>query len=285
MAESRWAGPADRARLEAFLEADADRAMFPLSNLARHGLSGGPARHACRFRLTADGDRILGAVALSTEGMVLPVCAPDLGDLRAALAGQWIAGVIGETGLALAVLGALGLDRAPRMMDDDEPHFVLDLADLAMPRCDGLSLHPLSEAPRSTAVALRAAFAREVLGEDESGAILRAEMDVSEFLEAGSHRLLRAGDDWVAMTGFNAALPRIVQIGAVYVPPARRGRGLARAAVALHLDEARRAGAKRAVLFAASEPATRAYRALGFRQIGRFGLYLFATPLEVPPCP
>ncbi|WP_108260506.1 GNAT family protein [Mangrovicoccus ximenensis] len=38
----------------------------------------------------------------------------------------------------------------------------------------------------------------------------------------------------------------------------------------------------RAVLFAASDQAVRAYRALGFRQIGRFGLFLFDGTRTVP---
>ncbi len=79
------------------------------------------------------------------------------------------------------------------------------------------------------------------------------------------HRMRRP----VATTGFNAALPEVVQIGAVYVPPAHRGHGHAARAVALHLAQARKAGTRRAVLFSASAVAGRAYLRIGFRATGR----------------
>ncbi len=58
-------------------------------------------------------------------------------------------------------------------------------------------------------------------------------------------------------------------------PPELRGRGYARAAVALHLAEARDAGVPRAILFAANEAAARAYRAIGFRPGGYMRMMLF----------
>jgi predicted GNAT family acetyltransferase len=57
-----------------------------------------------------------------------------------------------------------------------------------------------------------------------------------------------------------------------------RNRGYARQAVALHLAEARASGVRRAVLFAASEPAERAYRALGFQPAGRMSIVLLLEP-------
>jgi predicted GNAT family acetyltransferase len=72
-----------------------------------------------------------------------------------------------------------------------------------------------------------------------------------------------------------------VQVGGIYTPPALRGRGLARAAVALHLAEARNTGVSRAVLFAASPAAARAYTAIGFQPNGSFALVLFAAPVTI----
>jgi predicted GNAT family acetyltransferase len=84
------------------------------------------------------------------------------------------------------------------------------------------------------------------------------------------------------MAGFNARLPGIVQVGAVWTPPEHRRKGFARAAVALHLAEARAEGVSRAILFTSNPFAARAYRALGFSEIGRFTILLFGTPWEVP---
>ena len=80
-----------------------------------------------------------------------------------------------------------------------------------------------------------------------------------------------------ARSTFNARLPDMVQVGGVYTPPAQRGRGYARAAVALSLVHARRRGAKRAVLFTGDHntSAIAAYRALGFERIDDFAIVLF----------
>ncbi|MFN3954519.1 MAG: GNAT family N-acetyltransferase [Pararhodobacter sp.] len=118
-----------------------------------------------------------------------------------------------------------------------------------------------------------------MLGLTEDGMLL------PQWLRDGSHRLLRRAGQIVALTGFNADLGDAVQVGGVYCPPALRGRGLARLAVALHLAEARARGATRAVLFAASAPAVRAYRALGFQPADEITLVLFASPQRVPSCP
>lgn len=84
------------------------------------------------------------------------------------------------------------------------------------------------------------------------------------------------------MTGVNAALPDIVQVGGVWTPPALRGRGHARRAVGLHLAELRDTGVGAATLFASGEQAVRAYKALGFERIGTISLVLFAGPAVVP---
>jgi hypothetical protein len=51
--------------------------------------------------------------------------------------------------------------------------------------------------------------------------------------------------------------------------------------VALHLAEARARGVARARLFAVSDPAARAYRAIGFGPADPVGLLLFADPQQV----
>ena len=134
---------------------------------------------------------------------------------------------------------------------------------------------------RALLLAWRAASHHEILGATAEQAESLAVDDVARMIAGGNHRLLIVGDEPVALTGFNAALPDIVQVGGVYTPPDLRGRGQARLAVALHLAEARAAGAARAVLFAASPAAARAYRSIGFRPNGSFALVLFAAPATI----
>jgi predicted GNAT family acetyltransferase len=63
----------------------------------------------------------------------------------------------------------------------------------------------------------------------------------------------------------------------VFTPQALRGRGYARAVVAGSLAQARSAGVARAVLFTPRPDAVAGYRAVGFEQIGRYGVVLFAA--------
>lgn len=109
-------------------------------------------------------------------------------------------------------------------------------------------------------------------------ASLQAIDTVDRMIALGTHRVLLAGGAPVAMTGFNASLPEAVMIGGVYTPAHLRGLGFARAALALHLQEAHSNGVKRAVLSAANTIAAKAYIAIGFQQIGDFMIVLYDTP-------
>ena len=91
------------------------------------------------------------------------------------------------------------------------------------------------------------------------------------------------------MTGFNSQFEDVVQIGGVYTPPEKRGRGHARRALAMHLAEARSKGATQAVLFAANAAAARAYEAVGFQRASDFALVMFSeaqkiSTSNVEPC-
>jgi RimJ/RimL family protein N-acetyltransferase len=276
------AGPQDRAAIEALLSARIEQAMFPLRNLRAHGLATGgfpgPNDHAVRLWRTGDS-----IIAISRAGLILPLLdgTPDLSGLAAALHGLTVTGVVGPVAAARRVLAALGLARHPTRTDRDEPGFTLDLASLVLPKLPGTTLRPVTPEDLSFLIGWRMTYLGEVLGSFGRDARASAEADLASYLQRDSHRLLLLGGTPVAFTGFNAILPEIVQIGGVYTPSALRGKGYARRAVALHLSEARRKGTARAVLFAASEAAATAYRAIGFRPSEPFTLFLLATPARI----
>lgn len=280
----REAGPQDRAAVEAILLRHADAAMFPLANLRNHGLGQGDFgtahAHATRFWMRESD----GVLALSRSGMLMPLLPDpfDAAGFRPCLAGLAITGAVGPSRQLRPLLAGLGFSGGETLVDRDEPGFALDLSALRVPLADGAQLIPASASHRALLVNWRADYHETVLGTPEAQRQHRAGAEVDSWIAQGSHRLLLRDGAPVALTGFNAALPEIVQIGGVYAPPALRGCGHARLAVALHLAEARLQGVARAVLFAATEAAAKAYLAIGFQPATTFALILFAKPRQVP---
>lgn len=277
------ATPRDRDRLETLLLRRLDGAVFPLTNLRTHGLGEGgfpgDHRHATRFWFLND----TGMVALTQDGMLMALLEPSdtLAELPRAFAGMTLTGAVGPAQSIRPALRALGLQDQPSRLDEDEPGFALSLADLTLPDLSGATLAPAASAPLDLLLRWRAAAMIETQGMPPGEAPAKAVENVTTWLDADSHRVLLHNDTPVAMTGFNARLPEIVQIGGVYTPPDLRNRGHARAAVALHLAEARAEGVTRAVLFAATPAAVHAYRALGFQPAPDFALVLFRDPVTL----
>ncbi|WP_422065268.1 GNAT family N-acetyltransferase [Shimia sp.] len=262
--------------IEVFLRDHLQSSMFFLSSLADHGLGGAEPRALRVWALEGDQP---GLFALSNEGGIL-LQAPDAQAADwAATAPFWqgrpLVGCLGESTQVAAFLAVSGLDQRPMSLNGAEPGYRLALTALRLPACDGLTLIPLSEAPRSLIESWRVDYHRTVMGTPEHARAAAAQNDIAGYLARDSHRVVMRGDVPVAMSGFNATLPDVVQIGGVYTPPELRGQGLARRSVALHLAEARDRGVTHSVLFAASPQAARAYEAIGFERNGSFSMMMF----------
>jgi RimJ/RimL family protein N-acetyltransferase len=266
----------DREALVDFMFAHAPIMMFPLTNLTRYGLGGDNAR-AISAWVAKDGDAITDVLTISREGMVFPCCPSGHWDAAAAvLAGRKIKGFIGDGPQVVALREALGVT-AQAELDATEPAFLLTIANLKPPATAGFALKPLSAAPYDLMVQWRANYEVETLFVPEPAASARAEQQVRNFMATDSHRVLFKGDTPVGMTGFNATLPEIVQVGGIYTPPALRGHGYARKALALHLTEVAIDGVTEAVLSSANDAASRVYQSLGFERTGDFALVVYET--------
>ncbi len=266
----------DMPALTSYLAEHAELNMFTLSNLNNHGLDGD---HPRGTRLWMNNGPLRDVLAVTQEGMVMPFL-PDGGNAAAATVLGDLGGLIGMIGPAShvrALQSAAGLTDAPATMDEDEPQFLLQLDELIIP--DGIGeLIPFAQAPEATVRDWMADYQRNALHTPADQVAGYVKRDYEERIKRGSHMVLVDGNTCLAATGFNAQMPDIVQIGGVYTPPELRGRGHARRAVALHLELARRQGIGRATLFSASDMAERAYRAIGFEQIGDWTLLLFDGP-------
>ena len=267
---------ADRAAIMAFLAPHAPFTMFPLNNLVQFGIAGGHDLAVTCWQ-ARDGGRITDVMTVCDNGMALPFL--PSGDYAATLRAMADRDVIGIIGPRNHVRGlqAAGFADAPCTLDRDEPHFLLDLDQMVIPDGPG-DLRPLGDAPRDAALAWMTAYEVEGLNTPADQATARAAKALATHLARDSHRVLMAGDAPLAMTGFNAQLADIVQVGGVYTPPDLRGQGYARRVVALHLAQAAGQGVTRATLFAGSPAAARAYQAIGFDRIGEWTMLFFDGP-------
>ncbi|WP_420585262.1 GNAT family N-acetyltransferase [Ruegeria sp.] len=275
----RAAQDADVSKIDAFLSQHIQTSMFPLANLRDHGLNATHPR-ALNVWLLEDAPRAL--FSITNEGMVLPQC-PDCSDAELAgavelIRGRKLFGLAAEATQARRIMRLAGWEGRPATLNSDEPGFTLNLDQLVVPDTSGATLVPLGAIGRAVTESWRRDYLIEAMDFDPERAEKQAGEDYVSYTARDSHRVLLFDGAPVAMTGFNARLPETVQIGGVYTPPDLRGRGYGRLAVALHLIEARNAGAQRAVLFAASDSAARAYIGIGFQPAGQYSLVLFTNP-------
>lgn len=258
-----------------FFRQHLDHAMFPLNNIAQYGIDG---RHdyAMRFWVAMAGGEITDAVGLANSGAVMPVCpSGDWAAVRAALQGENVARFLGPAQQVRPLIAALGMENAATTLDDDDGQYAVELSQLHLPDGPG-QIVPIAQAPEAVVRNWLLAYEMEALQTPREQAVKDAAFSYDEYRANQSHVVLMAGATPLAMTGFNARIPEAVQIGGVFTPPALRGRGYARRALALHLDRVRREGVTRASLFAANEVAARAYIGIGFKRIGDWTLYMMA---------
>ena len=186
-------------------------------------------------------------------------------------------GMIGDSAQVEQMREAFGLKDRATGFDRSEPLFTLDLDNLVIPAGQGFELR----APQDADVPLLEAWAYDYMVETglrPAGDMTRAiaTSDVANRREKDRLRILLLNGKPVAQTAFNAVLPDSVQVGGVYTPPKDRAKGYGRLAVALHLDEVRNTGAQQAVLFSNNEYASRAYRSIGFEDVGAYTITLFS---------
>ena len=278
----RPATTADLPAIEAFLADHAESSMFLRANLRSHGLGRSDSPFAMRLMLSHQGRVLSGVFGVSAGGYALcqaPEATPDdWSDFAHWLEGRKLVAISGEARQIAQAKPALGLTPVSLARDLTEPLYRLDLNDL---RADALApghLRPPAEGDRALLHDWFRAYTIEMMGTPPDRAEAEAAGQADRALSGGQIRLLEQGGTPVAMTGFNAPLPDIVQVGGVYTPPDARNRRLARTAVALHLAEARERGIQVAVLFASGPPACRAYEALGFQRIGTYGVAILREP-------
>jgi RimJ/RimL family protein N-acetyltransferase len=257
--------------------------VFLLANLLRHGLGSDHPRAVNLWR-NAEWSAFLG---ISNTGVCFPqmrdASAYDWAGLATGLRGTRLKGFNGAREQVGTAVEALSLQGRATSLDRIEPCLTLDLIDLIQPEGSGLGLRAPEEKDMDLLLQWRAAYRVETLGDSPGEAEASARAELPLWLADDAFRLAVRDGQPVSLTGFNARLPGLVQVGGVYTPPPLRRQGLARRALALHLREAAGAGVSRAVLFAASDHAARVYRAIGFQLAGEMRIVIYTEPAEVGP--
>jgi predicted GNAT family acetyltransferase len=196
-----------------------------------------------------------------------------------------VAGVFGDADAAQDMLCQLGLEDAPYAVNASDVLYELDLSNLIVPqnaRADDFQMVDAEKIDRNTLLRWLRAYEIEALGAEDSPSLdSKIASRLVHALDARTMWGLIVDGKAVSLSGFNATLPDMVQVGPVWTPLEERSNGYARILVAKTLLAVRARGVKRAILSTDSEAAARAYEALGFKKIGQYRLALFSSPVSV----
>ncbi len=213
-----------------------------------------------------------------------PDTAVEVAHLASAKSQRPILALVGPWSQVEAARIGLGLAERPMQKHAREDMFALNLSDLVVPSAlssDAVTCRRADSADLELLRDWRYGYEMESTGlaETEETRSFAAKA-IEGHVERGEAFVLEAADRCpVAMAAYNARVDDMVQIGGVWTPAALRGRGYARSAVAGALQQARREGIRRAVLYTEEDNITarRAYEAIGFKRIGDYGVVVFAT--------
>lgn len=198
---------------------------------------------------------------------------------------QPVAGIFGDADQAADMIDQLGLDDTNFAINASDVLYTLDLADLIVPvnvRADGFQMVDAEKLDRSTLLRWLRAYEIEALGAQDTPLLdSKIASRLVHALDARTMWGLIVDGKPVSLSGFNAQLPEMVQVGPVWTPVEQRSNGYARILVAKTLLAARSNGVKNAILSTDSEAAAKAYEALGFCKIGRYRLALLESPVKL----
>lgn len=280
----REATQEDAAGIEAFLAQTPETTMFLRSNLV-HGVGRGAHQHATRYFLWMERAGLAGVFGLTGDGFLLAQVQSGVtacyAAFAAAIAGETVKGMTGASAEVVATLDALGLAAEAYSLNHNEPLMRADLAEWVQPEDQ---LQPARTKHKALLRDWFAAYERDTgltgtAEEAQERAAGRAKAALA--LDSPVRILTDGAGTPVAMAAINARLPDTVQVGGVFVPAKLRGHGLGRRVTAALLAEAKQDGATTAILFANNAAAERAYRAIGFEQVGHYRVAILRDPRTV----
>jgi uncharacterized protein len=275
--------PGDEAALEAFLLPRVENSMFLIGNMRARGLESGDQRYQGSYAAAFEAGKIVGVAAHYWNGNLIlqaPAHLEMIWPAAVQASQRSIRGVIGPAGQVEAVRTALEIRPDQIQVDEREGLYSLALSQLIEPdalRSGQVRGRRIEARDLDLVTEWRIGYSLETLGAKDTPELrVQCRDALKRSLAEGWTWLLEEEGQPVACTSFNTAIPEAVQVGGVWTPPERRGRGYARCIVAASLLDARNEGAEQAILFTGKTnfPAQKAYLALGFRLIGDYRIML-----------
>ena len=277
----------EEALVEAFLAGTPETTLFLRSNLARAGLAG-DGRPFSGVYAGAFDDGVLAGIAAHfwNDNVVLAPGphAENLARVAVAVTGRRVAGILGPHAEVVRARSALDLDGAPTRSSSKEILYSLALDELCVPPAlaAGDVVVRLPEPDELDALlSWRMQYCAETARTPDTPETRAGQRRYLTYQGKQHHFVVTrgVGGERLAYSAFNATVADLVQIGGVWTPPALRGHGYARCAVAGSLQHARNRGVRAAILFTDEKnvAAQRSYVAVGFRPIGDYGIVFFAN--------
>ena len=293
----RLLGKGDETALDDFLRPHTAEAFFLRSNFYREGVTYEAKPLQAQYLGAFDGDKLVGVVGYSWIHTILvfaedPAC---IGDLAQALRpliqvrnGE-IEAVLGLADHVTPLLKHLGL--TPNTLRKDAPQILyrLNVGQMKTPALLGdpaIVMRSANEKDLEQIVAWRMAFNIEVAGSTPGPKLEESvRKDVGRKVADNAYFILEQGGVPISMCGAEGYVPEAILIGPVYTPPELRNRGYAKAvtAGAIGIVAAERPTLREAILFTPNPAAAKAYEAIGFQNIGNWGLALVKEDYRLPP--
>ncbi len=279
----RKAEPGDIPAIAAFLEQHIETSMFLLGNLEAHGLNNEDHPNGTTYFLRETGDGITGVFGATVGGFLmcqLPgITATEAQTYAHLLQGYTLRGMTGDVDQVSTILEALPVPEEAWQLRKNEPLYTMDLADMG--QVDAEIRHP-EDGDQALLAEWFAQYAEDTgLSVGSGDGTTLHEARAAAAIGSDQVIFLLGEDGPVAMSTVNAQAGQAVQIGWVFVPRHLRGQGFGGRVVAAQLEYLHQYGITRAILFAASPEAARAYEKIGFRRVGDYRVAHLRQPEQM----
>lgn len=278
----------DISETKKFLERHIETSMFLRSNIEKAGLEfHGKPYQGDYFGAFSDGE-LIGVIAHYWNGTIM-MQSPDMNVLSqlynkiTSYTTRPVKAVVGDANQGQYILNRLAISEDRFALNATDSLMSLELSQLHIPHANNTSLTMVEITERHFDILKEwtRGYEIEALGTLDDDKLTEKSTQIAhDRIKGDNCWILEADGMPVALSGFNARLPKIVQIGPVWTPPEHRNNGYARHLVARTLEQASAQGVQKSILFTDVPAAQKAYEAIGFKEIGKFQLALLKKPIS-----